>query len=106
MARYARGRLSLDDRVVDDTHAAHRDEILALLDAARRHISDDPDVRIAHGLRLLFIFRNLDDPTGDRFGELLRCREKQIADDAGLRDDIAFHDTCPLHVLARGKVTR
>jgi len=76
MARAARRRLALDDAVADDAHAAGRHQILALPDAAGRHVRDKPHVRVAILFGLLLIFRNFDNPPGDRLGLLLGDGQK------------------------------
>ena len=68
VARPARRRLALDDLVADDLHAAGRDQVLALPDAAGRHVRDKPRMRVAQRLGLLLVFGHLDDPAGDRLG--------------------------------------
>src|SRR5689334_23230186 len=58
--RFARNKL-----VTDDFCASRRDQILSFGETPRRNVGHESDMRIAIGLRLLFILRNFDYPSSN-----------------------------------------
>src|SRR5262249_25663327 len=96
VASRARGRLSRAGLALAD--AAGRHEVSACGQAADRHVRDPSRVRVAVCFRLILVFWNLDDASGNPLAPFGFDWEKEIADDVRLRYEVGFYDAHPARV--------
>ena len=96
--------LPLHDLPIDDLRAAEGDKVLAAREASLRYVGNESRVWIAMCFGSLLVLGNFDDAAVDRLGPRLLGGEKQIADNARLRDEARLNHLHARRPLDRAEV--